>query len=246
MGLLTAVGAGAGYYFGGPMGSAVGGIIGGGVDSFLGQNSANSFNADEAQRNREFQEWQTGTAYQRAVVDMKAAGLNPMLAYSQGGASSGSGSMATYPVGAGAASLQAAASGAQAISSASQAQSAAKQADTASRQTDSNVALQLNQANKAYADAGLSNNALLLSNSYLRAVIRAGGAKVINLGDNIVLDAMDNFAKKSKTDPELASAGSLIAERMNTEELHKFLNVPATNQLMKLVQMMMRFYLGSR
>lgn len=54
----------------------------------------NEENKKEAQINRDFQERMSSTAYQRAMEDMKKSGLNPMLAYMQGGASAPSGSQA--------------------------------------------------------------------------------------------------------------------------------------------------------
>lgn len=63
--------------------------------NYLGQRQQNIANAQQAQRQMDFQADQTSTSYQRGVADMKAAGLNPMLAYSQGGAASGGGAQAT-------------------------------------------------------------------------------------------------------------------------------------------------------
>lgn len=58
---------------------------------------ARTFNAGQADINRQFQERMSGSQYQRAVGDMQAAGLNPMLAYSQGGAGNVGGAAASGP-----------------------------------------------------------------------------------------------------------------------------------------------------
>lgn len=55
------------------------------------------FNREEAEKNRQFNERMSNTAYQRAVKDMEAAGFSPMMLLSSAGgaASTPSGSAAT-------------------------------------------------------------------------------------------------------------------------------------------------------
>jgi hypothetical protein len=68
-------------------GSALGAISG-----FLGGQSANKASQESAQQQMAFQADMANTSYQRAVADLNAAGLSPMLAYSKGGAAVPTGS----------------------------------------------------------------------------------------------------------------------------------------------------------
>jgi len=81
----------------------LGGLIGGAL-GLIGQqqtnqknldiaNAANAASAEQAAKQMEFQERMRSTQYQTAVEDMKKSGLNPMLAYSQGGAGTPTGAM---------------------------------------------------------------------------------------------------------------------------------------------------------
>lgn len=74
-------------------GNIIGGAISG-IGSFLGAQQSNKAAKQIAREQMEFQEEMSNTAYQRATADMRAAGINPMLAAQNGGASTPPGASA--------------------------------------------------------------------------------------------------------------------------------------------------------
>lgn len=109
----------------------------GGLFGNSAQRSANRTNIMLNRENREWMEEMSNTSYQRGTRDMLAAGLNPMLAYSQGGASTPQNSAATVrPVDA----------GAKALGGAAGAALAAMQTSAATQKTEADARLTTAQA----------------------------------------------------------------------------------------------------
>lgn len=167
MSLGGLIGGGLGWLAGGPAGAAVGAQIGGGFDT----NQANAASASQAQ---DFSAQQYATRYQTQVADMKAAGLNPMLAYQQSPGSSPTG--VTYT------SVNPYANSAQAYSS-------TKNLDNAGNLMDA-------QAKHAEASAGQARSNEALANRTAEKVVQ----EVVNLKtDNERAKAViDNLAKEGQ------------------------------------------------
>ena len=71
-------------------------IFGAALIGAAGQMFANQQTASSASNQIAFQERMSSTAYQRAMQDMREAGLNPILAAKVGGASSPAGAMSQF------------------------------------------------------------------------------------------------------------------------------------------------------
>ena len=122
--LGTALGAGIGFAVGGPAGAAFGAGLGSGYDT-------NQMATDRADASNEWSAAQYASRYQTTVKDLQAAGLNPMLAYSQGAGSPPSAQQVQFqnPVSSASQALSQYAGAEQSFASASQADAQVKLID---------------------------------------------------------------------------------------------------------------------
>jgi len=114
-----------------------------GIGDARAQEKANDTNISLSKENREWMERMSNSAYQRAMVDMGKAGLNPMLAYTQGGASVPTSAAASVAPASHTALANTAIGAFTGIKSA---YTQAQQANTAQAQGEATIALQATQA----------------------------------------------------------------------------------------------------
>jgi hypothetical protein len=174
----------------GAIAGAAAGLLGGVL-------SNNQKTASAAEANR-FSAEQAASQYQRATADMKAAGLNPMLAYSQGGASAPQGI---------------------AVNSYENIGASAAQNYNATAQTDSNVKKQTAETSKTKQDENTS--------SAQEAAIKETTKKTIEDTIKTVLEQKQTEAKTENIQAELANIKqmfSLIIQQTNTQKTQQRVN----------------------
>lgn len=174
------------------------------------QNKANILAADRAMA---FSERMSSTAYQRAMADMKKAGLNPTLAYMQGGASAPSGVTPTI------ASETKAGLGSTALNAAlgfKAASTQAQQADTQQAQAESAVTLNKSTAAKQVQEVSESQARTRKANAEADRIRRFGPRdeaqmKLERRGTDLVEKLMNGIGDSAK---QMSQAKKSISSRI--------------------------------
>lgn len=189
--------------------SAVGGLF-----SAFGQAQANAEAKEASQRQMDFQKETLRSQYQWGMEDMRKAGLNPILAYKQGGAGSASGSDYTPGnVGAAAVTGASTATSSALAAKAQETQLANIAADTAlkSSQDKTQSALQIQAL--AQADQARSNSALAITQAAReRATIGILGEQLSTARAAAVRANADEQILKTEAGEFARQAGTILRE----------------------------------
>ena len=216
MGFLnTVIGAGLGFAVGGPAGAAVGAGMGSGIDT-------NEANADRADASNAWSAAQYASRYQTTVKDIQAAGLNPMLAYSQGAGTAPTAQQIQFqnPASSAAQAYQTYAGAEQAIASAGQAEALTRQADAnvdkiieetknlpvQREATYYTIRLLAEQAEKTIAETKNIQQATVVA----KATVSKLFAETKLLNNQVDVEA--SLDKLGRTSKELAPAASILLD----------------------------------
>lgn len=200
--------------FGGELGDMIPGI-----GDARAQDKANKQNVQLNLDNRKWSEMMSNTAYQRAMADMGKAGLNPILAYQQGGASVPSSTAAQVSPSSKTGLVNA---GFQAYTGISAVKTQQQQASTAQAIGESTASLQTAQTAKEIANTQVAKAELALKQRELRGkgvkdtLDREGGKLIQNIMDKL----LKNSAKPDKGPPLIKNHGPVP----KNESMFKFLN----------------------
>lgn len=189
-----------------------------GIGDSMAAKTQNAANIKAAQNQMAFQERMSNTAYQRSMADMKKAGLNPMLAFSQGGASTPSGALPTINS---ETKSKLGEFGLAAATGLSNAATARQQANTSQASAEQGIDLSKAQTAKTIADADNTKTDTALKQRELKGrrtfetLDKAGGGIIQK-----IIDSISNSANSSrslnKSDPLIRSHGPASKKESNS------------------------------